>query len=123
MNITKHGCIDYPKNIEEFKCEQCGCEFTANDEEYYVDKANDYDGISVVGSYSATVTDMYVCSCPECHLIIRKGKQRVRDIPVMQGQPLTGNTIPEVCKGCSNHPSNGGSGNCNCILGIMGQVT
>lgn len=26
-------------------------------------------------------------------------------------------TIPEACKNCSNHPSNGGSGNCNCILG------
>ena len=25
--------------------------------------------------------------------------------------------IPDACKGCSNHPSNGGSGNCNCTLG------
>ena len=25
--------------------------------------------------------------------------------------------IPEYCKACPNHPSNGGSGNCNCILG------
>ena len=25
--------------------------------------------------------------------------------------------IPEACRECSNHPSNGGSGNCNCILG------
>lgn len=27
-------------------------------------------------------------------------------------------TIPEACKNCSNHPSNGGDGICNCILGI-----
>lgn len=27
--------------------------------------------------------------------------------------------IPEACKSCSNHPSNGGSGICNCILGAM----
>lgn len=24
---------------------------------------------------------------------------------------------PEACRNCSNHPSNGGSGICNCILG------
>lgn len=26
--------------------------------------------------------------------------------------------IPSACKSCSNHPSNGGSGICNCTLGI-----
>ena len=31
--------------------------------------------------------------------------------------------VPDACKNCSNHPSNGGSGNCNCMLGSMGQVT
>ena len=25
--------------------------------------------------------------------------------------------IPESCRACSNHPSNGGSGFCNCTLG------
>lgn len=25
--------------------------------------------------------------------------------------------IPEACKNCSNHPSNGGSGICHCTLG------
>ena len=25
--------------------------------------------------------------------------------------------IPDPCKHCSTHPSNGGSGNCNCTLG------
>lgn len=27
--------------------------------------------------------------------------------------------IPEACKNCSNHPSNGGSGICFCTLGSM----
>ena len=31
--------------------------------------------------------------------------------------------IPVPCRNCSNHPSNGGSGNCNCVLGSMGTVT
>ena len=26
--------------------------------------------------------------------------------------------IPEACRHCSNHPSNGGSGICQCILGL-----
>ena len=26
--------------------------------------------------------------------------------------------IPEACRNCSNHPSNGGSGICNCTLGM-----
>ena len=26
-------------------------------------------------------------------------------------------TIPDACKSCSNHPSNGGSGVCHCTLG------
>lgn len=28
------------------------------------------------------------------------------------------NGIPSSCKTCSNHPSNGGSGICHCIMGI-----
>ena len=27
-------------------------------------------------------------------------------------------SIPPACKNCSNHPSNGGSGICQCILGL-----
>lgn len=29
----------------------------------------------------------------------------------------TCDNIPEACRNCSNHPSNGGSGICHCILG------
>lgn len=28
------------------------------------------------------------------------------------------NDIPKSCRGCLNHPSNGGSGVCHCILGL-----
>lgn len=27
-------------------------------------------------------------------------------------------SVPDACKHCSNHPSNGGSGICHCILGL-----
>lgn len=31
--------------------------------------------------------------------------------------------IPEACRGCANHPSNGGSGICTCTLGNTFQIT
>lgn len=32
--------------------------------------------------------------------------------------PLNTDGIPNACRSCSNHPSNGGSGICHCIMGI-----
>ena len=29
------------------------------------------------------------------------------------------NNVPACCRNCSNHPSNGGSGICNCVLPYM----
>lgn len=33
---------------------------------------------------------------------------------------IPADNIPDVCKNCSNHPSNGGSGICFCTLGSQG---
>ena len=134
MNIEKHGVV--PKNelnTEHFKCENCGCEFYANFDEYYIKKGSDfprnnYDISSSVYVYKVTVTDNYICSCPECHKIVIKTKSRLKENPAIT---LTGTSsssssytfVPDNCKNCSNHPSNGGSGNCNCALGSMGQIT
>lgn len=41
----------------------------------------------------------------------------LKEVNVPFQSPVDINSIPEACKSCSNHPSNGGSGNCNCILG------
>lgn len=35
-----------------------------------------------------------------------------------KSDPLSSGYIPEACKTCSNHPCNGGSGICHCIMGI-----
>lgn len=32
--------------------------------------------------------------------------------------PLAIDSIPNACRTCSNHPSNGGSGICHCVMGI-----
>lgn len=37
---------------------------------------------------------------------------------VLEAIDNTPTFIPDGCKKCSNHPSNGGSGICHCILGI-----
>lgn len=31
---------------------------------------------------------------------------------------VTLSDIPDACKSCANHPSNGGTGICNCIMGL-----
>lgn len=33
--------------------------------------------------------------------------------------PSDNNSVLDPCKGCSNHPSNGGSGICNCCVPYM----
>ena len=126
MNITKHGVNARDElMIEEFKCKNCGCEFAVDYDEYYVEKGSCFTtSSSLVYHYSTKVTDVYICSCPECHKIVTKTKERIVENPTIT---LTGNdstsTVPDACKHCSNHPSNGGSGICLCTLGGMARIT
>ena len=134
MNIIKHG-EQASDNLmtEEFECGQCGCKFTADYDEYYVENGSSFTtSSSLTYTYLTTIIDKYVCSCPECHKIVVKTKQRLNENPTItltktDSITLSGTdskeNIPNYCKNCSNHPSNGGSGNCNCTLGSMGQVT
>lgn len=41
--------------------------------------------------------------------------------PLYANATFTLNTIPNCCKACPNHPSNGGSGFCNCTLPYFEQ--
>lgn len=122
MNIIKHGeNTPLESKTEEFKCEQCGCQFTADYDEYYVSKTDEslLTGLGISSTYytyATSATDVYICSCPECHKIVTKTKQRTVANPnITLTSSLT--DIPDPCKTCSNHPSNGGSGMCNCTLG------
>lgn len=126
MNITKHGENSKDKTMpEEFKCGQCGCEFTADYDEYYVEKESCWTAsASTTYVYKATVTDNYICSCPECHKIVVKEKSRLIENPTITlngTSTYVATDIPDPCKTCSNHPSNGGSGNCNCVLGTHAE--
>lgn len=83
MNITKHGAESKKELMtEEFECKRCGCKFTADDDEYYVEKGTCFTtSASLTYTYSAKVTDIYVCSCPECHKIVTKTKERINENP------------------------------------------
>ena len=94
MNITKHGAESKEELMtEEFECKRCGCKFTADDDEFYVEKGTCFTtSVSLTYMYSAKVTDIYVCSCPECHKIVTKTKERINENPCIT---LTSNNKTE----------------------------
>ena len=70
MKITKHGKSTKKQvKYESFKCDKCGCEFEVKEDEYYIDSSYIGGiGLSISNLYEKT----YVCSCPECHKIVKK---------------------------------------------------
>ena len=101
MKIHKHGDTYNKEDSEpkeKFKCEKCGCEFTAKVDEYYVDfgagDTSDITGSSTVLALSIVVKDRIVCSCPECHKIVKKN--RARNIDTYSSSSITcgTSTIP-----------------------------
>ena len=53
---------------------------------------------------------------------VEKLKEEINRLHSIAHMPFNGESnIPVNCKNCKNHPSNGGSGICHCILGS--QVT
>ena len=104
MRIKKHGrCYqkEEPIKTERFECKECGCEFTAKDDEYYVDcGSNSYwNGISsITYSYSTTITDWLVCSCPECHKIVKKSRTRETNITAPYTYTAVTSNSTSACK-------------------------
>ena len=54
MKIIKHGSPKHNKPDRKFKCDYCGCVFTAKYGEY-VENYEEYKGT------------IYTCNCPECN--------------------------------------------------------
>ena len=80
MKIKKHGDkIEKKSKPVSFKCDNCGCEFSAKEDEYY----RDFGGAEKSGSIwsgsisvSYTIKDYLVCSCPECYKIVKVEDER-----------------------------------------------
>lgn len=51
--------------------------------------------------------------CPMCASIIKANNARSKESSWIN----THDSIPQCCRNCKNHPINGGSGICHCILG------
>ena len=49
--------------------------------------------------------------------LVRVNAELDRLTPTITKFPRDNQLIPRPCRSCANHPSNGGSGVCNCILG------
>lgn len=90
MKIKKHGKMfekEPPIPVEKFVCNSCGCEFTCKNDEYYVDFGGANSScspfsISTTSTYYAyrtTIKDYLICSCPECHKIVKKIRERKSD--------------------------------------------
>ena len=86
MKINKHGKKHEESKKEEFRCDNCGCEFAVKPDEYYIDYGarvaygpKDCTTYELHTNYTVTVSttmkDVYVCSCPECHKIVKKEKE------------------------------------------------
>lgn len=59
-------------------------------------------------------------NCPKC-LDFKKYSDKIdyKDLYKSFYESKTFSNIPKNCVNCSNHPSNGGSGVCHCILGLQ----
>lgn len=91
MNIIKHGAVASMADVKTFKCGQCGCEFTADYDEYYLNKGSCFTSSSSLSyTYSTKVTDVYACSCPECHKIVTKEEERTIETPCITATYGTG---------------------------------
>jgi hypothetical protein len=61
-------------------------------------------------------------SCEGCQRVLLKGIVTVSTndfgVRLYKFGYLDITSVPDSCKACSNHPVNGGSGICHCILGL-----
>lgn len=58
-------------------------------------------------------------TCENCSRYVLHHETNLTDINIYYPyrETLTFTNIPPACQNCPNHPSNGGSGICHCILG------
>lgn len=115
MRIKKHGSkysgpLDQ-KKYEKFKCDKCGCEFSCESDEYYEDLGGAdgyYSGISVsTYVYRTTTKDYLVCSCPECHKIVKKIRERENSLTWSSTNTFSNatNATTSAADGTSNEPT------------------
>lgn len=91
---------------------------TTTDAEELKVKARKWNGEFIANSPTTPTIITYGWVCPKCGCVNAPWTATCScSMPVMKVKINTDVGIPEACRSCSNHPSNGGSGICNCTLG------
>ena len=68
--------------------------------------------------YNCPDCDMKLLNCSDCPRVYAHNKRNTDiDVDWNKFNINTYSNIPEACRHCSNHPSNGGDGICWCVLG------
>lgn len=116
MKIRKHGRLftgtEPKEKIEKFKCDNCNCEFSVKDDEYYRHAGGGSYNWTVTGNLTWTypTKDLLICSCPECYRICRKTVNGVNDFisPLVSGTTYTSKTAETdtINITCSNDSDN-----------------
>ena len=102
----------------KYFCDKCGKELPLFNNEFTADMFKvTVDPPDIRKWSDEAETGTYIL-CYDCvrklNKWINKNDDFVKHAPEPNIETLD---IPDACKSCSNHPSNGGSGICNCTLG------
>ncbi len=102
----------------KYFCDKCGKELQVFGSELSSDVFKLKLQPPEIRKMSEMTDDENYILCYNCARLFTKWINRkddfVREAPKPDLETLH---IPEACKSCSNHPSNGGSGICHCTLG------
>ena len=119
---------EYNKEEVENICKAYGCEYGKLIE---VMKNVVRENEKVSKGSSEGTSGVMLFNCPDCKRGFCEGCPRLMwtnittsewnelGMSLWKDGKINPISIPNACRGCSNHPSNGGSGVCNCTLGMQ----
>lgn len=135
-NVDNHAMLTCNPPIPQYECKDCGHLFTLPRESTAAVDSN--EAVLTVPKSEWTPVVKYGWMCPRCGKVnspftkqcdCEPEKKSNYSLdwsyhPTVTAPPARNfNFTADACRDCSNNPANGGSGFCNCTLGIMNQAT
>ena len=116
------GCQPCCRNPQSSGCEQCikemvDCQLDRNELEFWCYGGEDWIQKNDISKFLKLNNPMVTIQKQK--ELVKQLEEAIKNNPiiaVMNDNKTFG--IPEACKYCSNHPTNGGSGICNCTMGL-----
>ncbi len=130
-NVDNHAMLTCNPPIPQYECKDCGHLFTLPRED------PNKETMPTLTIPNKELVIKYGWVCPRCGKVNSPFTKQCNCGPEKRGNyyldrsyhPTTTtppsrnfNLTADACKYCSNNPANGGSGFCNCILGIMNEA-